>query len=218
MFNGMQYHSLQKRRTEQMNYFRTPFRSLLVLSLLTLSSAAIYAQQVEPSYDMTLQLVVGSNETGGGSDIPSDLSAVTRELKAHFAFTNYRISGTLIGRIANGGTFQYKSFANAFGREQAPGSQTFMDWSVAGFRNMPTASGKQGFQAQAFRFGARVPVIIGGQKDETGKIVPSFNYEPIGLTLDKVGLSENVPTLIGTLSLPGTSGTIFLIMTVRSAD
>jgi hypothetical protein len=201
-----------------MNYFRTPLKSLLVLSLLLTSSVAIYAQSVEPSYDMTLQLVVGSNETGSGSDIPADLLAVSRELKTHFAFTNYRISGTLIGRIANGGTFQYKSFANAFGREQAPGSQTFMDWSVAGFRNMPMASGKQGFQAQSFRFGARVPVIIGGAKDETGKLIPSFNYEPIGLTLDKVGLSENVPTLIGTLNLPGTNGTIFLIMTVKSVD
>ncbi|MBK8302079.1 MAG: hypothetical protein IPK98_01175 [Chloracidobacterium sp.] len=54
-------------------------------------------------------------------------------------------------------------------------------------------------------------------KDE-GKIQPVYNYEQIGLNISKVGLSQNTPTLIGTLNLPGTSGTIFLVMTVRAAD
>ncbi|HEX3102519.1 MAG TPA: hypothetical protein VHQ01_12030, partial [Pyrinomonadaceae bacterium] len=78
--------------------------------------------------------------------------------------------------------------------------------------------GPQGFQAQGFNFGARVPVTTGTVKDQSGKDQPIVNYEKIGLDLSKVSFAENVPTLVGTLNLPGNSGTIFLIMTVKSAD
>jgi hypothetical protein len=83
---------------------------------------------------------------------------------------------------------------------------------------MPTGNGQTGFQADSFRFGARVPVLTGGSSDAAGKGAPIYNYEPIGIALSRVGLMGGSPTLIGTLNLPGTSGTIFLIMTVRSAD
>ena len=83
---------------------------------------------------------------------------------------------------------------------------------------MPTTNGRTGFQADSFRFGARVPVVMSGPADASGKSLPIYNYEPIGIALSRVGLTDGSPTLIGTLNLPGTSGTIFLIMTVRSAD
>ena len=54
-------------------------------------------------------------------------------------------------------------------------------------KNMQTAKNQAGFQAQSFRFGARVPVVTGSIKDETGKSVSTVNYEGIGLTLNKVG-------------------------------
>ena len=98
-----------------------------------------------------------------------------------------------------------------------PGTPTFLDWELGDFRTMPNAKGQTGFQARIFRFGAKVPVVVGGH-EVNGKTTPVINYESIGLTLDKIGIAENVPTVIGTLNLPGTTGTIFLIMTVRSAD
>ena len=70
--------------------------------------------------------------------------------------------------------------------------------------------GGQGYQARGFRFGAKVPVLTGPTKDIT--------FEAIGLNLDRVGLAENIPTLIGTLNLPGANGTIFLVMTIKTVD
>lgn len=200
-----------------MNQSNSIFRSIFIVSLIFVCSAFIYGQQVEPSYDISLQLVIGSNETGQQSRLPAELTNVTRQLKTRFAFSDYRLASTFFGRISNTGTFQYQSVANIFGKESISGTPTFLDWSLVDFRKMPAATGQTHFQAQSLKFGAKVPVVT-GTHEENGKSTPSINYEPIGLNLSKIGFPENFPTLIGTLNLPGTSGTIFLIMTVRSAD
>jgi len=74
-----------------------------------------------------------------------------------------------------------------------------------------------GFQARSFRFGARVPVRVGSSKDDSGRVNPIVNYEAIGLTMHVMGLPANTPTLVGTISLPKTTGTIFLVATIKSA-
>lgn len=176
------------------------------------------APQVEPSYDVALHLLVGSNETGAKAELPASLANVVKNLKANFAFSNYRLGTTFLGRLSNNGNFEYKSVGDLVGKNVEGAPQTFLEWSVFSLRNMPTAKGNPGFQAQAFRFGARVPVPVGTQQGEGGKGSPVFNYEAIGLTLGKIGLAENTPTLIGTLNLPGANGVIFLVMTVKSAD
>lgn len=200
-----------------MNQPRSIFKSIFIFSLIFVCSAVIHGQQVEPSYDISLQLVVGANETVQGRELPADLTDIGRQLKTRFAFSEFRLASTFFGRISNTGTFQYQSVAIIFGKESMPGTPTFLEWSLGDFRNMPTAKGQIGFQAKSFRFGAKVPVVT-GTHEENGKNTPSISYEPIGLNLSKIGFQKNFPTLIGTLNLPGTSGTIFLIMTVRSAD
>lgn len=197
---------------------------MLVLSLLLIASVGAFGQsdprsQVESSYDVTLQLVIGSNEAGQGIEMPASLSSMSHQLKGSMPFANYRVAGTFLGRVYQGGNFEYKSMSNIFGESADLRSQSFQEWSLVNLRGLPTAKGGHGFQAQVFRFGARVPVATGASvKDEIGKSTPIVNYESIGLTLAKIGVAENVPTLMGTLSLPGANGTIFLVMTVKSVD
>ena len=194
-------------------------RTAFVLSIVLLTAALSFSQQkVEPSFDVSLQLVIGSNDTNQKSDLPANLSAITKQLKTNFAYSNYRVASTLLGRISDTGTLEYKSVSNILGPESTGGPPSFHEWIVNDLRSLPNAKGQPGLQARAFRFGARVPVITGNFKEESGKISPIINYEGIGLTLNKVGLSENIPTLLGTLSLPSTTGTIFLVITIRSAD
>ena len=162
--------------------------------------------------------MIGSNDATTRPELPADLAAVSRQLKSNVPFSSYRLASTLVGRISNTGNYEYKSSSNIFGVESTSATQTFIEWSLGNFRVTPNGKGQNGFQAQALRFGARVPVLMNTPVGESGKRIPVYNYEPIGLSLSKVGLPENTPTLIGTLNLPGTSGTIFLIMTVKSAD
>lgn len=207
---------------KQPNFLRT---STVAFCLVLVSSIISFGQsdppkpplQVEPSYDVSLHLLIGSNE-GSKSDLPASLANVSKQLKANFSFTNYRLASTFLGRISNNGNFEYKSAGNLFGKEAEGTPQTFLEWTVANFRSMPTAKGQPGFQAQAFRFGARVPVQTTILQGEGGKGSPVYNYESIGLSIGKIGLGENTPTLVGTLNLPGANGTIFLVMTIRSAE
>jgi hypothetical protein len=43
-----------------------------------------------------------------------------------------------------------------------------------------------------------------------------INYEAVGISMNLIGLPANTPTLIGTISLPKTAGTIFLVATVKA--
>ncbi len=202
-----------------MNLSKSIFKTLLVFSLIAGCSVFMYGQQLEPSYNVSLNLVIGSNDATKGGDLSADLGVVSRQLKSAFPFSNYRLASTLLGRISNTGNYSYKSSSNIFGAESSAPTQTFIEWSLNSFRSATAnAKGQNGFQVQGLRFGARVPVLLYASSGEGGKTVPAYNYESIGLDLNKVGLPENTPTLIGTLNLPGTSGTIFLIMTVKSAD
>ena len=195
-----------------MNHLRPVFSLFLVLFVFAtagFSQAYDPSQKVEPSYEVALQVVIGSNEAGQRGDLPANLSTISKQLRDNFSFSNYRLANTFLGRIANTGNIEYKSASNVLGQE-TDASQTFLEWSLGNFRAM-----QNGFQARTFRFGARVPVQVGSSRDDTGRVSPIINYESVGLTVSMIGLQPSTPTLIGTISLPKTSGTIFLVATIR---
>ena len=200
-----------------MNQSKRCFSFLLLLFLtavlLTGASAQADSNQAEPSYEVSIQVVVGSNGGGPGVALPSNLGGIAKQLKSNFSFENYRLTNTIFGRVSNNGNIEYKSVSDIGGQDIELNSQTFLEWSLTNFRVVPN-----GFHARGFRFGARVPVRTGTTKDETGRPLPIINYESIGLTVNMIGFPANKPTLVGTISLPKTSGTIFLVATVRTAE
>ena len=206
-----------------MNQRRIFLSTLFVFSLIAGASLTAFGQAeartpIEPSYQVSLQLVIGSSDATARGELPANLSTISKELRSTFAFSNYRLAGVFLGRISNTGNFEYKSTTNILGQETSRTNQSFLEWSLNNFRTGTLAKGPQGFQVQGFRFGAQVPVMTGTFKDAAGKESSSINYENIGLSLNRVGLPENTPTLIGTLNLPGADGTIFLVMTVKAVD
>jgi hypothetical protein len=186
---------------------------ILVLSLFSISASAQSdpSLQLEPSFDVALQVVIGSNDAVSRADLPANLSAISKQLKGNFAFSNYRLANTFLGRVSNTGTVEYKSVSNILGQETDAEAPTFFEWSMGNFRAL-----QNGFQARAFRFGARVPVRTGTVKDSSGVASPVINYESVGISMNLIGLPANTPTLVGTISLPKTAGTIFLVATVKT--
>ena len=193
------------------SFFALPF--ILLIALSSVFAQSDPGQTLEPSFEVSLHVVIGSSEGGSRTDLPSSLAGIGRQLKNNFSFTNYRLANTFLGRISNTGNIEYKSISNILGQDTEPESQTFLEWSMGNFRATP-----KGFQARSFRFGARVPVRVGSSKDDSGKVIPVVNYEPVGLTMNVIGLPADTPTLLGTISLPKTSGTIFIVATIRSAQ
>ena len=167
----------------------------------------------EQSYQVSLQFVMGTND-GGKSDLPAGLGPIAKELKNNFGFANYHVAATLLGRVGTNGNYEYKSVSNIFGTETASATPTFLEWAIVGIKSVASEKGRE-LQGSAFRFGARVPVFAG--RDDSGKVLPA-NYENVGITAQRFGIAENTPTLIGTLSLPNTPGTVFLVVTARAVD
>lgn len=201
-----------------MNQYKRCFSFLalaMLVALLTSTALAQPEQDVssDQNYELSLQVVIGTNEDGPRSELPANMAAVSRQLRSNFQFSNYRLVNTFFSRISNTGNVEYKSVSNILGQQTEAESNTFLDWSMSDFRVMP-----KGFRARSFRFGARVPVRMGSFKDGAGIVNPVVNYEAVGLTMNMLGLPANTPTLIGTISLPKTTGTIFLVATVRTAE
>ena len=193
---------------------RPLFVSTAVLLFALTSLAQSEAKAPEQSYDVSLQLIVGTSDASARAELPGNLAGIGRQLRSQFGFANLRVANTFFGRIANNGNYEYKSVGDLSGKgETAAATPSFVDWSFVNFRGQPTAKGSAGVQAEGFRFGARVPVMIGASKDGS-----SITYESIGVNLRKVGFAVNEPTLISTLSLPGAGGTAFLVMTAAPVE
>src|SRR5437016_4387286 len=105
--------------------------AVLTLSLLMASSVAAAAQQQpDVNYDVTLQLVIGSNEAGAKNETPSDLGPVLKQIRSNFEFSGYRLATTFFGRIASNGNFDYNSVASIEGKDLSSSVPTFLDWSL----------------------------------------------------------------------------------------
>ena len=193
--------------------------SLFLLSVLLLSFAvnasAQTDQRIEASYDVVLQLVIGTDDKSAGQPLPQNLGNVVKQLRGNYSFADYRLSNTYLGRIANGGNFEFKSVSTIFGRGPESETPSFMEWSLNGLRAGTSPAGRTDISV-GFRFGARVPIRV-STREENGKSLPVLNYEPIGLNSARVSMSENTPTILGTLSLPGTANTMFVVLTFKPA-
>ena len=195
----------------------------IVASIFLLTALSVQAQsdasrpKIEPSFEAVLQVIVGSNDTAEGIALPASLRGVSGALKTNYGFSNYRLYNTLIGRIGNNGTLEYKSVSSSVGNLADSDTPTFFEWTLGNLNAAANVKGQAAYQA-TFRFGARVPVKVSTLKDDSGKTFSSVNYEPVGLTVNRLSLTEGTPTLIGSLSLPKTTGTLFLVLTVHPVE
>lgn len=181
--------------------------------LAGLSSPAIsFAQdnsKNEQSYEVVLQILIASNT--GKNTIPAALSGVLKKLKTNYAFSDYRLAQTYVERTSF--AVEHKGMLSDIIQNQSSATPVFSEWKLAGLRSAPDTRGQNSIQFQAFNFGARIPVVISNAKGETG-----VSYEAIGLSVARFSLSENVPTIIGSLSTSKSDELMFLVLTVKQAE
>ncbi len=186
-----------------------------------ISVTGIFAQtdeknQVEPGYEILLQVVVASNNQKNDK-LPPALSGIIKKLKTEYAFSNYNLAATYLERIAVTGSVDHKGILNQLGQNQENDTY-FTDWQLSGLRPAVNSKGQNLIQFQNFRFGARVPVVTQVQRDAKGDNNRIVNYEPIGVIITRFNVPENVPTIVGSLSTHKTDEFVFLILTVKRAE
>lgn len=175
-------------------------------------------QQGEPSYEVVLQVLSASN---GASDksaeaVPQMLSAVVKKLKTMYSFSNYRVSSTYVQRVANTGSLEFKGVLTAANQDVY--TPIFSDFSLSRLLTVPNASGQNSISIDNFRFGQRVPIRTANYSEESGKSNSVINYEQVGLTMRKIDLPADTPTIIGNLSATKSDEMSFLILTVRQTE
>ncbi|MBX7053730.1 MAG: hypothetical protein K1X36_02160 [Pyrinomonadaceae bacterium] len=187
---------------------------LLIIAIMAVAALAQTETkpQTDRDLDLTLQVLTAGSEPGSRAELPSNLASVARQLKAELGIANLRLASTFLGRTSTNGGFEYKSITESLSPAADGEPPTFLEWSVNGVR-----TGGSGIYAQSFRFGARVPVKMPSLRDDGGKAAPMFNFESIGLSVGRLGMPEDQPILIGSLSLPKQNTTLFLVLTVRAA-
>jgi hypothetical protein len=202
-----------------MNKPKFIFKFFLFLSVL--SAANVFAQtetkqtSAEPCYEVVLQILIASNGPSDKNALPPALSNVVKKLKTLYAFSDYRLTQTFLQRTTN--YVEYKSLLNDFNQNANQTAPVFSDWSLKGFRKASTSNGRNMLEFDSFRFGARVPVMTSA-KDESGKTSPIINYESIGINTMRFNLSENEPTIIGSLATSKPDELMFLVLTVKPAE
>jgi len=164
-------------------------------------------RQAESNYEVVLQIITASSNGGDKTSVPQSLSNVVKKLKNTYSFFNYHLDSTYLQRTS--GSIEFKSVSNTLNQNQENFTPIFSDWSLVGIESFPDAQGKKLIQFQSFRFGQRVPV-----KTSVGVV----NYEQVGISLKSVGVSENVPTVIGSLSTAKPDELMFLVLTVKPAE
>jgi hypothetical protein len=190
--------------------------------LVVCSVPGVFAQTetkptpADPCYEVVLQIVVASNNPAAKTSLPPSLANVVKKLKTVYAFSDYRLAATFLQRTA--GSVEYKSVLNAINENQENGAPVFSEWALRNLRALPDSQGRAAIQFEVFRFAARIPVTIQNSPAETGKTSPVVNYESIGLTNTKIMLRENEPTVLGSLASSKPDETLFLVLTVKSAD
>lgn len=195
-----------------------------ILSIIFVAAVVVFGGRIsfaqgesksarESSYEAMLYVVLGSDEAAQGAELPKSLSPVTKQLRDNFAFGNYRLLNTYVGRVANNGSLEYKSVSSLPGPERELDSPSFLEWQLNGLRSSDATVGNDLLLMQMFRFGARVPIKI--TASEGGKTSQGINYESVGLNVNRLSLTQNSPTLIGTITLPRTAGTVFLVLAIR---
>ena len=203
-----------------MNKPKFIFKLFLFLTVLSVSNS--FAQtnskpiQAEPCYEVILQLLTASNNVAEKNSVPTALSNVVKKLKTNYNFTEYRLTTTFLQRTSD--SIEYKSLLNDFIQNQDKNMPVFLDWTMRNLQTMPNDQGRSVIQFETFRFGARIPVITGNVKDESGKLSPITNYEQIGITTTRSSLYENEPTVIGSLATAKPDELMFLILTVKPVE
>lgn len=172
----------------------------------------------EINYDVELHLLVTGNGAEGAAKIPQTLDGVVRQLKASLMSADYKLAGTFIGRVHDGGNLSVKTLG---GSPFAPTQQldaltpAFFDFTMSGMKHVADPSGGQLVNVHDFRLGMKVPIQTATvSNDKSGQGFPVIQYEDTGIST-QMSVREGVPTLVGTLNTSRPGQLFAIVITIK---
>ena len=175
----------------------------------------------DTNLDTQLYLILATNRDIDEGKMPAALDPIIKRLHESLPFKHYSLAGTFLNRVKNFGRLEVSWIGGPFVNASAPvGNPTFNQFGAT-VTLATDNEGKQVVRLKDFRFGAKVPVVIGrvgitnASTVEQG--IPAINYESVGLHTD-LSIREGTPVIAGTLHV-GPSGDAFVVaISARRAD
>ena len=188
------------------------FAFIFLTAISTVFAQNPDSERFQQSYEVVLNVVVGSNNASEKGKLPPSLSGVVGKLKNDYLYTNYHLAATFLERVSTNGVIGHAGILNQLDQTRQ-NSIYYSDWGLSGLQAGKNDKGSDLIHFQSFNFGAKVPVVVAVNTKGDGNQV--VNYENIGIRITRFNLPENTPTIIGSLATPKTDEFIFLILTVR---
>lgn len=193
---------------------RTIFTIGAALFFLALNTAAVVAQskvQNNGSYSLVSHVFIGTSESARAEIRPS-LEKALLVANTDFNYKGFRHQQSFLQAIGNGGNIGFQGLMKGIGSLETSGNPVFTEWSMGGFRvaeDDPNAA-----SLQSFRFNARVPVKYAGIENEQNRST-FVKYEALKIGLSRVSLTAGKPIVVGTLPVPNTDETIFIVLELK---
>lgn len=215
-----------------LNLKRAIVFALLCATILIIAQAALAQASNEAArptiqkdddanLEIQLYLIQASNRDVEDSKLPAALDPVIKRLHDSLPFKHYNLTATFLNRVKNNGRLEVSWVGGPFPIQGSPAQS---NPSFSQFTSTVRLGGEPGqeiVRLTEFRFGTRVPIIIGQvvptNASTNATVYPSINYEPVGLRTD-LTMREGSIIIAGTLNVGPSGDAIVVVVSARRAN
>ena len=184
------------------------------------SSRAATQKDEDVNFDIQLYLILASNREVEDNKLPVVLDPIVKRLRDSLAFKHYNLAATFLNRVKNNGKLDVSWVGGPFAIHGSP-AQTNPSFSqfTSLVRVVTDDSGHEVLRLNEFRFGTKVPIVVGQTTTtvaNTGGGFPTVSYEPVGLRTD-LSLREGSLVIAGTLNVGPSGDALVVVISAKRA-
>lgn len=159
--------------------------------------------------EVQLHLIAASRSSSEKSALPAGLEPVINQLQATLKYGGYRYVTTLLNRVKSGGNVESTGVTDAiFPQLTSNLGKTFYNFSLNSVRLISDTTGGEIIQIPRFKFGAKVPVVVGSANP------PSIQYNDIGIYTE-LSLREGDLVVVGTTNISSADEAVIVVVSVK---
>ena len=199
----------------------------IVSARVTLAQDSSPSQQTprenQTNLDAQLYLILATNRDVDEGAMPVALAPIVKQLRESFTFKHYALAATLVNRVRTGGRLDVSWVGGPCLVPSSPMTSNPSFSQFTAFVNLvPDENGHEIVRLNDFRFGTRVPIVVGQAGGPTvastgAASLPVIQYEQIGLRTD-ISIHEGAPVVAGTLNMGPSGDALIVVIAARRAN
>ena len=213
--------------------FKMPRVIVLVLlcACTLLLTAAVQAQAPnqpraaaeDANLEMQVFLILATNKETAQQSLPAVLDPVVKQLRQALPFKNFNLAASFLNRVKNNGKLEVTWLGGPYEAHGSPATTNPSFSQLTAFVRMFTdEGGRDVVRLNEFRFGTRVPIVIGQTTTSvstlnTAVVPAAVTYEPVGLRTD-LSMREGELVIAGTLNVSSSGDSLVVAVSARRVN